>query len=687
MLPGGVTVKQEYNAAGYQYQTIADGTVISEIKAMDDAGRVTQAAFVGGSKRSVEYTPERGFIKNIEVQDGLNKTLYTVDYGYSLRGDTKSRLSKYSNGTSSTIVDENYTYSTDGHFRLEQREVVVTAPQVLGNLVTPMSQSFSYDSLGNLKTKSGVGTYEYDSTNPYLLRKTTGATGSNRNYAIPQAVDEGYDTHGNLLADGQRTFAYNQADMVMSIAKGTDSTKFEYAPDNSRIYREDTRSGSVTKTWYVGKTYEYSEKGSDTEQRWYLGNVVMSQSSKTSGTNFEVLHGDAQGSTVTVTDGSGNLVSHSLYDAWGQQSVLQVGPTSQLFIQSLQRRGYTGHENVEGLGIIHMNGRIYDPLLARFVQADPTLQFTQLSQGYNRYSYVLNNPMTYTDPSGYFLSGLKNFVKKYWKAAVAIAVVVYTAGAATNWVSTWGASWGTAATAATATTAGTAATLTTTGSMLVGSMAGAAGGFVGGGLQTGKLSGALRGAVTGAISGAAGGFANAGAVSGWGDAATRIGASALGGCAAGEVSGSGCAKGARMAALTQTVTMGASAVYRKLSSKISKQTGQAYNEDGTPHFGLRGQSDVGKQLNETLSKHYWGPSDQAGVMQDIAKGPYMDSFAEFHDGLHDMFSDVLGKGDIITNNGISLILTMPHSYGLTLLAAANPYNHAYTSYKLMSKNN
>jgi hypothetical protein len=221
--------------------------------------------------------------------------------------------------------------------------------------------------------------------------------------------------------------------------------------------------------------------------------------------------------------------------------------------------------------------------------------------------------------------------------------------------------------------------------MVVGSMAGAAGGFVGGALQTGKLTGALRGAATGAISGAAGGFANAGAVRGWGDAATRIGASALGGCAAGEVSGSGCAKGARMAALTQAVTMGASAIYRKLSSRISKQTGLPYNEDGTPHFGQRGESDVGKQLDRTMPKHYWGASDQAGVMQDIAKGPYMDSFAEFHDGLHDMFSDVLGKGDIITNNGVSLILTMPHSYAVTLLAAANPYNYAYTNFKLTSR--
>lgn len=74
-------------------------------------------------------------------------------------------------------------------------------------------------------------------------------------------------------------------------------------------------------------------------------------------------------------------------------------------------------------------------------------------------------------------------------------------------------------------------------------------------------------------------------------------------------------------------------------------------------------------------------------MQDIAKGPYMDFFAEFHDGLHDMFSDDLGKGDIITNNGVSLILNMPNSCGVTLLAVANRYNYAYTNCKLTNRNN
>jgi len=134
----------------------------------------------------------------------------------------------------------------------------------------------------------------------------------------------------------------------------------------------------------------------------------------------------------------GVLSFPGLYDAWGQQSVLQVGSNSQLFVQSLQRRAYTGHENVEGLGIIHMNGRIYDPLLARFVQADPTLQFVQYSQGYNRYSYVLNNPMSYTDPSGYFLkklmqvtgvtAAMKFLAKNPFLNAIAQVVVAYYGG-------------------------------------------------------------------------------------------------------------------------------------------------------------------------------------------------------------------------------------------------------------------
>jgi len=75
-------------------------------------------------------------------------------------------------------------------------------------------------------------------------------------------------------------------------------------------------------------------------------------------------------------------------------------------------REFTGHESVQGMDIIHMNGRIYDPTLGRFLQADPFIQAPKNSQNYNRYSYVLNNPLSYTDPSGYFF---KKFLKTSMK--------------------------------------------------------------------------------------------------------------------------------------------------------------------------------------------------------------------------------------------------------------------------------
>jgi RHS repeat-associated protein len=63
-------------------------------------------------------------------------------------------------------------------------------------------------------------------------------------------------------------------------------------------------------------------------------------------------------------------------------------------------RGFTDHEQIDAVGLIHMNGRMYDPTLGRFLSPDDYVQFPHASQSYNRYSYVLNNPASYQDPSG-----------------------------------------------------------------------------------------------------------------------------------------------------------------------------------------------------------------------------------------------------------------------------------------------
>ena len=95
-------------------------------------------------------------------------------------------------------------------------------------------------------------------------------------------------------------------------------------------------------------------------------------------------------------------------------------------------RGFTGHEMLDGLDVIHMNGRIYDPTLGRFLQADPVIQAPDNPQNWNAYTYVFNNPYRYTDPTG--MIGQEE--RQWLGAAVAIAASIWTGGASLSW---WGA--------------------------------------------------------------------------------------------------------------------------------------------------------------------------------------------------------------------------------------------------------
>jgi RHS repeat-associated protein len=74
-------------------------------------------------------------------------------------------------------------------------------------------------------------------------------------------------------------------------------------------------------------------------------------------------------------------------------------------ISSKVKPGYTGHEMLDDVGIIHMNGRIYDPELARFLSPDPVLQDPSNTQNYACYAYVFNNPLSNTDPTGAITMG------------------------------------------------------------------------------------------------------------------------------------------------------------------------------------------------------------------------------------------------------------------------------------------
>ncbi len=124
--------------------------------------------------------------------------------------------------------------------------------------------------------------------------------------------------------------------------------------------------------------------------------------------NMYYLYNDNQGSLIAVADANGVKKAEFSYDPWGRRrdpndfksynvTVDNLGADgSQLFT-----RGYTGHEHIDAFGLINMNGRIYDPRLGRILSPDNFVQDPGNSQSYNRYSYVWNNPLKYTDPSGW----------------------------------------------------------------------------------------------------------------------------------------------------------------------------------------------------------------------------------------------------------------------------------------------
>ncbi len=107
-------------------------------------------------------------------------------------------------------------------------------------------------------------------------------------------------------------------------------------------------------------------------------------------------HKDHLGSLDVIT---GNIVARMSFEAFGERRDANSWGGASNVASLPTHHGYTGHEHMDSLGIIHMNGRLYDPTLGRFLSADPYVDNLSNSQSLNRYSYVGNNPLTATDPS------------------------------------------------------------------------------------------------------------------------------------------------------------------------------------------------------------------------------------------------------------------------------------------------
>ncbi len=407
------TIEHEYNAQGVQTKLInrtpghrEEGKVYSELTKFDAKGNLEKVTYGNGVVELNDYDA-LGRIENKTHAKG-NTILHDQYYKFDALNNLKERKHNYAGNA------EDYCESViyDDLNRLEEVTYYVDDYTCSGN--TQYKSSQTYDAFGNIKYKSNVGTYQYtDTSKPNRLINAAGKLLT-------------YDEKGNVRTHDGRVFNYTAFDKPYLITKGSVQTAMAYDHNRSMYKRQDTRPEGASTTWFVKGLYERFEPVTGSvEHKYYVGDtVVIDKESGTSQTLY--MHKDHLGSTTSITNASGNVVQYLAYDAWGKarrfgSNAGVIGLLKQA--SPAESKGYTGHKMLSDLNIIHMKGRIYDPTLGRFLQADPHIQAPKNSQNYNRYSYVLNNPLSYTDPTGYFFKALGKFVKKYWRQIASIAVM------------------------------------------------------------------------------------------------------------------------------------------------------------------------------------------------------------------------------------------------------------------------
>jgi RHS repeat-associated protein len=115
---------------------------------------------------------------------------------------------------------------------------------------------------------------------------------------------------------------------------------------------------------------------------------------------------DHLGSTDALLNAAGTVLARASFAAYGgRRGTAWTGTPTTAEMQAYAdqtRRGYTEHEMLDNVGLIHMNGRVYDPGVGRFMSADPIADGLGEAGGFNRYAYVQNSPLSWTDPTGFY---------------------------------------------------------------------------------------------------------------------------------------------------------------------------------------------------------------------------------------------------------------------------------------------
>ena len=221
--------------------------------------------------------------------------------------------------------------------------------------------------------------YSYDLNHKHAVASAGGATYQ-------------YDANGNMTNRNGDALTYDAENRLVSVVKGGVTTSFAYNGDGTRVKRSASNAGTM---YYIGNYFEVwvPNSGTTTFNKYYYFSAQRI-AARIASTLF-YFQGDHLGSSsIAMTQAGTSFYSRQMYYPYGAPRTTEGSalPTDNTF---------TGQKSDDSTGLMFYGARYYDTSLGRFTQPDTIVPNPLNPQSLNRFAYVLNNPLKYTDPTGH----------------------------------------------------------------------------------------------------------------------------------------------------------------------------------------------------------------------------------------------------------------------------------------------
>lgn len=384
-----------------------DGTVVEYIYDQNSflqevRDKVTGQLYEKGVEADAYLRTTKTLLGNgINVVKDWSKVFQTVNSIQNIKSDGNELLSfSYKYDKANNVTERNVTtHELYEEFTYDNLDRLITFKNNIGEDVT-----FTYDATGNMLSRSDVGVYEYGQTcngiraGPHAVSKITIPSGEFADYC--------YDASGNQTVGYNRNVTYNSINKPSLIENSASSTAYIYNQNYTRYKRVDTdkSTNEVVSTYFLDDLVVV-EKDGVLEFRLYVGSHTIISTKDGTKTEKYILK-DHLGSANAVTDTSEAMIDLAYFDPWGKKISYSNGFWNKKIIKNdlsdHTLKGFTSHEQIDNFSLVHMGGRVYDPLIGRMLSPDPFLSDFTDNQSHNGYSYVRNSPLSFVDPTGYF---------------------------------------------------------------------------------------------------------------------------------------------------------------------------------------------------------------------------------------------------------------------------------------------